>query len=81
MGAPGQLIETAHARFRDPAARAQERPLQIQEPDADRLQAELDRLALRATPGPRQLQRPDVPEVDLRRAQNQLGKASARPCP
>jgi hypothetical protein len=81
MGATRQLIEVADVGLGDPAARAQERPLQIQKSGADRLQAELDHLALRAAPGTREAQGPDVPEVDLLRAEDQLREAAGEPMP
>src|SRR3546814_1960652 len=64
MGALGQPVEGRHPRLRHPAARAQNVPAQVEEPRLDRLQAQLDRLALAHPPVPGELERPDMPEID-----------------
>ena len=69
------LVEGADHRLGDPAAGAEQVPAQGQQAGAGRRKAELDGLARRNAPEPRQAQGPELDQVDLLGRQQLFGQA------
>ena len=74
MGTLGQLVQRRHRCLAHLAARAKQVPPEPQQALPDRLQANLDGMAIRYVPQARQPERPDRTDVHLLAPQHVLGQ-------